>query len=81
VAWQLDQLDMEKVRSIVRTLNFRKGNLQCFKELVRRAPWETALGGRGAEQSQQVFKDPFLEVQELSVPRCKESGKEGNRLA
>jgi len=30
--------DMGKVRSIVRTLNFRKANFQLFKELVSRTP-------------------------------------------
>jgi len=43
--------DMGKVRSIVRTLNFRKDNFQLFKELVSRTPWETVLRDRGAEQS------------------------------
>jgi len=43
--------DMEKARSIVRTLNFSKANFQLFKELVRRTPWETILKDRGAEQS------------------------------
>jgi len=73
--------DVGMVRSIVRTLNFRKANVQIFKELVSRTPWETVLRGRGAEQSWQTFKDAFLRVQALSVPRCKKSGKEGKRPA
>jgi len=39
------------------------------------------LRDRGAEQSWQIFKDTFHRVQELSVPRCKKSGKEGKRPA
>jgi len=73
--------DMEKVRSIVRTLNFRKAGFQLFKELVSRTPWEMVLKDRGAEQSWQIFKDTFHRVQELSVCRCKKSGKEGRRPA
>ncbi|KFQ62398.1 hypothetical protein N334_02973, partial [Pelecanus crispus] len=73
--------DMGKVRSTVRTLNFRKANFQLFKELVRRTPWETVLRDRGMEQSWQTFKDTFHRAQELSVPKCKKSGKEGKRPA
>jgi len=40
---------IEKVRSIVRTLNFRKVKFQLFKELVNRTPWETALIAKGAK--------------------------------
>ena len=72
---------MGKARSTVRTLNFRKANFQLFKELVRRTPWETVLRERGTEQSWQIFKDTFHRAQELSVPKCKKSGKEGKRPA
>jgi len=71
--------DMGKVRSIVRTANFRKASFQLFKELVSRSPWETVLRDRGAEQSWQIFKDTFHTAQELQVSRCKKSGKEGKR--
>jgi len=73
--------DMEKVRSIVRALNFRKANFQLFKELVSRTPWETVLRNRGTEQSWQILESAFHRVQELSVPKCKKSGKEGKRPA
>jgi len=39
------------------------------------------LGDRGAEESWQILKNGFHWVQELSVPRCKKSGKEGKRPA
>jgi len=39
------------------------------------------LSNRGAEQSWQILKDAFHRAQELSVPRCKKSGKEGKRPA
>ncbi|PKU45711.1 nedd4-binding protein 2-like 2 [Limosa lapponica baueri] len=72
---------MGKAKSKVRTLSFRKAKFQLFKELVNRTPWETALRGKGAEQSWQVFKDAFHRVQELLIPSYKKSGKEGKRPA
>ncbi|KFM11756.1 hypothetical protein AS27_15251, partial [Aptenodytes forsteri] len=65
----------------VRTLNFRKANFQLLKELVNRNHWKTALRDEGAEQSWQIFQDTFHRAQELSIPRCKKSGKEGKRPA
>ncbi|KFR14245.1 hypothetical protein N306_11783, partial [Opisthocomus hoazin] len=73
--------EMGIMKSIVRTLNFRRANFQLFKEIVRRSPWETVLRDRGTEQSWQVFKDVFHRAQELSIPKCKKSGREGKRLA
>ncbi|KFQ68276.1 hypothetical protein N335_06719, partial [Phaethon lepturus] len=73
--------DMGQVKSKVRTLNFRKANCQLFKESVNRTPWEYALRDKGAEQSWQVFKDVFHRAQELLIPRCKKSGREGKRQA
>jgi len=73
--------DKGQAKSKVRTLNFKKANFHLFKELVRRTPLEAALRDRGAEQSWQIFKDAFHRAQELSVPRCKESGKGGQRPA
>ncbi|PKU32688.1 nedd4-binding protein 2-like 2 [Limosa lapponica baueri] len=73
--------DTCQTRGIVRTLNFRKANLQLFKELVNRTPWEAVLRDKGAEQSWQTFKDAFHRAQELSIPRCKKSSKKGKRPA
>jgi len=67
------------VKSKVRTLNFRKANFQLFKESVNRSPWDTALRDEGAEQTWQNFKGAFHRAQELSIPRCKKSGKAGKR--
>ncbi|KFR03253.1 hypothetical protein N306_07323, partial [Opisthocomus hoazin] len=65
----------------VRTLNFRRANFQLFKKIVRRTPWEMVLRDRGTEQSWQVFKDVFQRAQELSIHKCKKSGREGKRPA
>ena len=72
--------DIRKARSTLKTQNFRKANFQLFKELLRRASWETVLRDRGAEHSSQISKDAFHRAKDLSVPRCKKSGKEGKRL-
>ncbi|OPJ69932.1 hypothetical protein AV530_015446 [Patagioenas fasciata monilis] len=73
--------DVGQVKSKVRTLNFRKANFQFFKELLNRMPWETVHRDKGSEQSWQNFKDAFHRAQELSIPRCKKSSKEGKRPA
>jgi len=67
---------MGKARSIDKNLKFRKANFSFFKELTSRTAPELVLRDRGAEQSWQTFKDAFHRLQELSVPRCKKSGKE-----
>ncbi|KAK4824408.1 hypothetical protein QYF61_014719 [Mycteria americana] len=73
--------DMDRVKSKVRTLNFKTAKFQLFKELVNRTPWETALRDKGAEQSWQIFKEAFHRVQKLSIPWHKKSGKEGKKPA
>ncbi|KFQ60214.1 hypothetical protein N334_01909, partial [Pelecanus crispus] len=73
--------DTGQVKSKARTLNFKRANFQLFKKLVGGTPWETAFRYKGAEQSWQLFKDIFLRLQELSIPMCKKSGKEGRRPA
>jgi len=72
---------MGQVKSKGRTLNLRNESFHLFKELVSKTPWESALRDKGAEQSWQIFKEAFNSAQELSVPRCKKSGKAGKRLA
>ena len=47
------------------------------------SPLENCPKGQGsrAEQSWQIIKEALLRAQELSIPRCSKSGKEGKRLA
>ncbi|KFO79036.1 hypothetical protein N303_02326, partial [Cuculus canorus] len=73
--------DTGQVRSIVRTLNFRKADFQLFKELLGTTPWDMVLQDKGAEQSWKIFKEAFHKVQERSVPVCRKSGRKGKRLA
>ena len=70
-----------QAKSKIRKLNFRKANFQLFRELVNKMPWETVLKSEVVEQSWQIFKEAFLRAQELSIPRCRKSGKEGKRPA
>ena len=72
---------LRQSKSKIMVLNFRKANFQLFRELVNKTPWETVLIGKGAEQSWQIFKKAFLRAQELSIPRCSKSEKEGKSLA
>jgi len=37
--------------------------------------------GEGTKWSWQIFREAFLRAQELSIPRCSKSGKEGKRPA
>ena len=49
--------------------------------LVNKTPWETFLKDKGAEKSCQIFKEAFLRAQEISISRCRKTGKEGKRPA
>jgi len=72
---------MGQVKTKARTLNVRRANFQLFKELVDGIPWETAFRDKGAEENWQLFKDVFRRLEELSIPTCNKSGKEGRRPA
>jgi len=69
--------DMKQVKSKISMLNFRKDKFELFSEFVNRTPWETVTIGMGAEQNWQIFKEAFLRAQEVSIPKCSKSGKEG----
>jgi len=47
--------------------------------LVNKTPWDTVLMVHDVEQSWQMLKEAFLWAQELSIPTCSKSGKEGKR--
>jgi len=44
--------------------------------LVNKTLWEAVLKDRRAEQSHHIFKEAFLRAQELTITRCRKSGKE-----
>ncbi|KFO70779.1 hypothetical protein N303_15360, partial [Cuculus canorus] len=69
-----------QMRSIVRTLNFRKADFQLFKELLGRTAWDMILQDKGEKHSWEIFKEAFHRAQESSVPVCRKSGRKGKRL-
>ncbi|XP_068520926.1 uncharacterized protein [Anas acuta] len=71
--------DVGLAKSKVRTLDLRRANLQLLKELVEEILWDTVLRERGSDQIWQLFKDIFLSVQELSIPVCNKSSREGRK--
>ena len=71
--------DMRKAKSKIRKLNFRKAHFQLIRKLVNKTSWKTVLMGKGGEQSWQIFKEGFLRMQELFIPRWSQSGKEDKR--
>ena len=73
--------NMTQAKSKIRTLNFRKADFQLFRKLINRTSWKNVLMGKGAEQSWHIFKEAFLSLQELSIPSCNKSGKQGKRMA
>ena len=70
--------NIRQAKSKIRKLNFRKANLELFRKLVSKTPWEFVLKDKEAKQ---IFKEAFLRAQELSIPRCRKSGKESESLA
>lgn len=69
------------MKSILKNFNIKRVNFQLFKRLVAGTSQETALRNKEAEETWQLFKDIFLRAQELSVPTCKKSVKEGRTPA
>jgi len=67
--------DIGQAKSKIRKPVFRKTNFQFFRESVNKTPWESALKDEAAEQSWQILKEAVLMAQELSIPRCRKSGK------
>jgi len=69
----------KRVCSKVATLDFRRADLEFFRELLGKVTWEKALEGRGAQESWLVFKDHLLQAQKQSISRKRKSGKNARR--
>ncbi|KFQ24264.1 hypothetical protein N331_08672, partial [Merops nubicus] len=65
----------------VKPLNFRKANLQLFKEPISKTPWEIVFRDKGVEQSWQIFKDTYHGAQKLTISSCRKPSREGRRPA
>ncbi|KGL89856.1 hypothetical protein N301_01578, partial [Charadrius vociferus] len=63
------------------TLDFRRAGFGLFRDLLGRVPWDKALKGRGAQDSQLIFKDHLLQAQERCIQMKRKSGKTARRPA
>ena len=59
---------MRKAHSKLATLDFRRADFGLFRDLLGRVPWDTALEGRGAQESWLIFRDHLLQAQEWCIP-------------
>ncbi|GAB0208473.1 mitochondrial enolase superfamily member 1 [Grus japonensis] len=67
--------------SRITTLDFRRANFGLCKDLLGRIPWVRALEGKGAQETQSIFKHHFLRAQDQSIPKNRKSSKGGKRPA
>ena len=65
----------------IKTLDFRRPNLDLFKELLRGISWARALKGRGIQECWSLFKHHFLHAHEWCILLRKKSRKRGKRPA
>ena len=62
-----------RAHSKLSTLDFRRADFGLFRDLLGGVPWDTALEGRGAQESWLIFK--LLQAQKRCIPTKRQSGK------
>ncbi|GAB0200487.1 hypothetical protein GRJ2_002514100 [Grus japonensis] len=62
------------------TLDFSRADFGLFRDLLGRIPWDTALEGRGAQDSWLIFKGHLLQAQERCIPTQRKSSKSTKNL-
>jgi len=50
------------------TLGFWRADLELFRTLVGRVPWDSVLEGKGIQEGWMLLRKEVLEVQEQAVP-------------
>ncbi|GAB0203621.1 hypothetical protein GRJ2_002827700 [Grus japonensis] len=70
-----------RAHSKLTTLDFKRADFGLFRNLLGRLPWDTALEGRGAQDSWLIFKSHLLQAQERCMPTKRKSGKNARRRA
>ncbi|CAM4495102.1 unnamed protein product [Caretta caretta] len=70
-----------KVSSRIRTLDFRKADLNSLRERMGRIPWGTNMKGKGVQESWLYFKESLLRLQGQTIPMCRKNSKYGRRPA
>ena len=63
---------VRKVYSKLATLDFRRADFGLFRDLLGGVPGDTALEGRGTQESWLIFKDHLLQAQEQRMHPNKE---------
>jgi len=63
------------------TLDLRRTDFSCFKDLLGKVPWDRALERRGAQESWLIFKDHLLQAQEWCIPTKRKLGKNTGKPA
>lgn len=61
--WDLRSQGNSRAVSRIATLDFKKGNSDLFRHLLRVTPWIRALEGSGGQENSLIFKHHFLQVQ------------------
>ena len=51
------------------TLDFRRADLNLFRTMVERVPWEVVSESVGAQEGWEYFKELILKMQELTIPK------------
>ena len=54
---------VRREHSKLTTLDFRRADFGLFRDLLGRVPWDTALEGRGAQESWLILKGNLLQDQ------------------
>ena len=64
-------IPVEPRRGVSRTatLDFQSADFNLFRTMVERVPWEVVLGGVGAQEGWEWFKEVTLKMQELTTPK------------
>ncbi|KFP35230.1 hypothetical protein N324_05800, partial [Chlamydotis macqueenii] len=62
-------------------LDFRRADFGLCRDLTGKVPQDTALEGRGAQESWLISKDHLLQAQEQCIPVKRKSGKKARRPA
>ena len=61
-----------KANSRITALDFRRADSGQFMDLLGGIPWDIVLQRRGVQEDKLIFKDPFFQTQEWSIPNMQE---------
>ncbi|XP_062489131.1 uncharacterized protein LOC134171174 [Pezoporus occidentalis] len=80
-----EMVEFEILRTVRRAcseltaLDFKRAEFGLFRNLLRKVPWDTALEGRGAQDSWSIFKDHLLQAQECCIPTRRKCSRRARR--